>query len=87
MNLDEVSKLRKEILKLHLKDENGKEIHVTIPNPDDSKYEGSRLKINKNRLEEDSYCILKGFCKERQLKLRKKNGFLTIYTPKRVNST
>lgn len=82
----DANELRKEILELHLKYANGKEIHMTIPNPDESKYKGSRLKINKGRLEENSFHVLEFFCKERKLTLKPRDGYLTIYTPKEDQS-
>jgi hypothetical protein len=83
MNLDEANRLKRELGNLQFKKENGEEIHITIPNPDDSRYEGSRLKINKGRLEENSFHVLECFCKERKLTLKPRNGYLTIYTPKK----
>ena len=84
MNLKEVEEVRKALLDCHLKDGNGNEIkRITIPNPDDSKYEGYALKIKKN-LDKPSFLQLKNICSERKLKYTnfEKQGFYTIYTQK-----
>jgi|GEM_PF-7101086 len=78
MNLNEAIRLKEELEKLHFKKENGEEIHITFPNPED-KYGGSWLRICKGRLENDSFLVLGSFCKERKLTLKPINGYLAIY--------
>ncbi len=88
MNLKEVNEVRKELLGRHLKDEKGNEIkHITIPNPDNSKYEGCALKIGRTRLDEASFYLLETTRKEHKLQRKdfEKNGYWTIYTPKKPN--
>jgi len=92
MNLDEANRLRKEILDLGLFDAKGIEIErITIPNQDDSKYEGLALKIKRTtkRLEDNSYDVLEDFCRKRNLKISKtiEKEYWIIYTPKRLQSS
>jgi len=86
MNLKETNKLRKELLDSNLFDANGIEIeHISIPNPDSSKYEGFAFKIKRTtkRLKEPSYAVLKDFCHGHRLKISKtiEKGYWVIYTP------
>jgi hypothetical protein len=84
MNRNEAEEVRKALLDCHLKDGNGNEIkRITLPNPDDSKYEGCALIIKKN-LDKTSFLQLKKICSERKLKYTnfEKQGFYTIYSPK-----
>lgn len=85
MNLEEVNKIRKQLLEFHLKDEKGNEIkRIAIPNPDDKKYEGCALKIKKTKLDKDSLIFLVGICKEHKLQMKNlEKGSLAIYTPKK----
>jgi hypothetical protein len=83
-NLNEANKLRKELVECHLKDASGIEIRITIPNPDDSKYEGCALKISKTKLEGTSFRVLEDFCRKHKLTMKKRNGYWILYTPKRL---
>ena len=86
MNHTEASEVRKALLNCHLKDGNGNEIkRITFQNPDESRYEGYALKVKKN-LSKASFLQMKNICSERKLKYTnfEKQGFYTIYTPKKV---
>jgi hypothetical protein len=86
LDFKEVHEVRKKLLECHLKDKNGNEIkRLTIPNPDDNKYEGCALKIKRTRLDEASFCLLESIRTEHKLQRKdfEKNGYWTIYTPKK----
>ncbi len=87
MNLDEANKIKEEILGWHLKDEIGIEItHITIPNPDKSKYEDLALKIKKTKFDKVSLeRLVNDILKKHQLvkKDLHNDGYLYICTMKK----